>query len=105
MIHAHRRQPAVDQAPHPVPRNSAVLAAVGQRPLPESAYFESERVQRVAVHGHTRPAPSPVNASTPPSRAAPHVSGTIWIAIPLPYETFIHYTSPVLPAHKENRHE
>src|SRR6266700_6582553 len=42
---------------------------------------------------NTRPAPSPVNASAPPSRAAPHDSGPVWIAIPLPYETFIHYTS------------
>src|SRR6266567_498664 len=50
---------------------------------------------------NTRPAPSPVNASAPPSRAAPHDSGPVWIAIPLPYETFIHYTSSVCPAHKE----
>jgi hypothetical protein len=36
-----------------------------------------------------------VNASTPPSRAAPHDSGPSWFAIPSTYETFIHYTLPV----------
>ena len=53
MIYAHRRKPAVDQAPHPIPRYSAVLAAARQRPMPEPAYLESERAQRVAVHGHS----------------------------------------------------
>jgi hypothetical protein len=53
MIHAHRRKPAVDQAPHPIPRYPAILAAARQRPVPEPAYLESERLQRVAVHGHS----------------------------------------------------
>src|ERR1035438_4242251 len=53
MIYAHRRQPAVDQTPHPIPRYSAVLAPARQRPMPEPAYLESERAQRVAVHGHS----------------------------------------------------
>src|ERR1019366_4718028 len=44
---------------------------------------------------NTRPAPSPVNASKPPSRAAPHDSEPAWFAKPSLYETFIHYTSPV----------
>ena len=43
----------------------------------------------------TRPARSPVNASTPPSRAAQHDSGPLWFAKPLTYETFIHNTLPV----------
>ncbi len=51
---------------------------------------------------NTRPARSPVNASTPPLRAAPHDSGPVWVASSLPYDSFIHYTSPVLPAHKED---
>src|SRR6266853_5693399 len=38
---------------------------------------------------------SPVNASTPPSRAAPHDSGPLWFATPSTYETLIHYTLPV----------
>jgi hypothetical protein len=45
---------------------------------------------------NTRPALSPVNASTPPSRAAPHDSGPMWVAGPLSNDSFIHYTSPVL---------
>src|SRR3984893_5867724 len=45
---------------------------------------------------NNRPVLSPVNASTPPSRAAPHDSGPLWFASPSTYETFIHNTSPVL---------
>src|SRR6266436_272570 len=44
---------------------------------------------------NTRPARSPVNASTPPLRAAPHDSGPVWVAVPHSYDFCIHYTSPV----------
>jgi len=44
---------------------------------------------------NTRPARAPVNASTPPSQAAPHDSGSVWVANPSPYDSFIHYTSAV----------
>ena len=44
---------------------------------------------------NTRPARSPVNASSPLLRAAPHDSGPVWIANPSPYDSLIHYTSPV----------
>ncbi len=44
---------------------------------------------------NTRPVRSPVNASSPPSRAAPHDSGPLWFATPSTYETSIHYTLPV----------
>ena len=44
---------------------------------------------------NTRPARSLVNASTPPSRAAPHDSGPMWVATSHSYDSFIHYTSPV----------
>ena len=53
MIYAHRWKPAVDQAPHPIPRYSAILAPARQRPMPEPAYLESERAQCAAVHGHS----------------------------------------------------
>ena len=53
MIYAHRRKPAVDQAPHPIPRYSAVLAPARQRPVPEPTYLKSERAQRLTVHGHS----------------------------------------------------
>jgi hypothetical protein len=45
---------------------------------------------------NTRPVRSPVNASSPPSRAAPPDSGPLRFASPSTYETFIHNTSPVL---------
>src|SRR6266850_906921 len=45
---------------------------------------------------NTRPARSPVNASTPPLRAAPHDSGPMWVATSHSYDFCIHYTSPVL---------
>src|SRR5262245_13272176 len=44
---------------------------------------------------NTRPVRSPVDASTPPSRAPPHDPGPAWSASPSPYETFIHTTMPV----------
>src|SRR5208282_839795 len=44
---------------------------------------------------NTRPAPTPVNASTIPSRESPHDSGPLWVASPSTYDSFIHYTSPV----------
>src|SRR5882724_8540727 len=50
---------------------------------------------------NTRPARSPVNASTPPLQAAPHDSGPMWVATSHSYDFCIHYTSPVYPAHKE----
>jgi enoyl-CoA hydratase/carnithine racemase len=43
----------------------------------------------------------PFNASTPPSRAAPHDSGPMWVATSHSYDSFIHYTSPVCPAQEE----
>jgi hypothetical protein len=46
-----------------------------------------------------------VNASTPPSRAAPHDSGQMWVATSHSCDSFIHYTSPVYPAHKETGNE
>ena len=44
---------------------------------------------------NTRPVGVPVNASTPPSQAAPHDSDSVWLATPSPDDSFIHYTSPV----------
>ena len=51
--------------------------------------------RKILTRLNTRPARSPVNASTLPLRAAPHDSGPMWVAIPLPYDFFIHYNSPV----------
>src|SRR6266481_3386897 len=45
---------------------------------------------------NTRPVRSPVNASTPPLRAAPHDSGLMWVASSHSDDFCIHYTSPGL---------
>ena len=44
---------------------------------------------------NTRPARTPVNASTMPSQATPHGSGPSRLATPSTYDSFVHYTSPV----------
>ncbi len=44
----------------------------------------------------TRPIRTPVNASAMTLLPPPHDSGSVWIATPSPYGTFIHYTMPVL---------
>src|SRR6266404_5050222 len=49
--HRHR-QPTVDQAPHTIPQDVAVLAAARQRTLTEPPYLESKEPQRRSVHGH-----------------------------------------------------
>src|SRR6516162_1627111 len=51
--------------------------------------------RKVLTRLNTRPARSPVNASTPPLRAAPHDSGPMWVATSHSCDFFIHYTSPV----------
>src|SRR2546430_10599072 len=59
--------------------------------LPLSPTASASR-RKVLTRLNTRPARSPVNASTPPSRAAPHDSGPMWVANPpLPCDFFIHY--------------
>ena len=59
--------------------------------LPTASASRSDVLTRL----NTRPARSLVNASTPPSRAAPHDSGPMWVATSQTYDSFIHYTSPV----------
>jgi hypothetical protein len=44
---------------------------------------------------NTRPARTPVNASSPSLRIATHDSGPVWLARPSPYDSCIHDTSPV----------
>src|SRR5208282_1790808 len=55
---------------------------------PTTSASRSEDLTRL----NTRPARSPINASAPPSRAAPHDSGPMWVATPLSYDFCIHYT-------------
>ena len=53
MTSAGGRQPAVDQAPHPVPKHAGFLAAPQERAMPEPTYLEPKRVQRRAVGRHS----------------------------------------------------
>src|SRR5579875_4070033 len=59
---------------------------------------------RLLTRLNTRPARSPVNASSLPSRAAPHDSGPVWVANPAPCDSFIHYTSSVLTSAQGDEH-
>src|SRR3989442_15341580 len=68
---------------------------------PTASASRSEFLTRL----NTRPARSPVNASTPPSRAAPHDSGSMWVAKPLSYDFFIHYNLAGLTGAQEKRNE
>jgi hypothetical protein len=51
---------------------------------------------------NTRPARSPVNASPSPLRTKVHDSGSVWIATPSLYETFIHNTLPAFTGASEH---
>ena len=58
---------------------------------PTASASRSEFLTRL----NTRPAPSPINASTSPLQVPPHDSGSVWVASSLPYDFCFHYTSPV----------
>src|SRR5215469_12533033 len=60
--------------------------------------------RKILTRLNTRPARSPVNASTPLSRAAPHDSGPMWVASPLSYDSFIHYNLAGLTGAQEHSH-
>src|SRR5467141_1941809 len=45
-------QPAVDEAPHAIPKDAAFLAAPRQRAMPKPPYLEPKEIQRRLVHGH-----------------------------------------------------
>ena len=62
--------------------------------LPHSSTASAPR-SKLLSRLNTQPARTPVNASTPPSRTAPHDSGPAWFARPLLCDSFIHYTFPV----------
>ena len=53
MTNAGGRQPAGDQAPHPVPEHVGVLAAPRKSAVPEPTDAEPKRLQRRAVRRHT----------------------------------------------------
>src|SRR6266851_4400704 len=49
---ADRRPPAINQPPHAVPEDPAVLTTSRQRAMPEPARVEPKQVERRSVHGH-----------------------------------------------------
>src|SRR5215469_550676 len=53
MTDSRQRQPAVNEAPHAVPEDTAVLAAPRQRVFPEPADPEPKHLQRRLVHRHS----------------------------------------------------
>src|SRR6266851_332987 len=62
----------------PIPEVGKWCLGWGLPLSPTASASRSEALTRL----YTRPARSPVNASTPPSRAAPHDSGSVWVATP-----------------------
>src|SRR5258708_33783779 len=70
-------------------------------PLLHADVREAKKVERLRfpfstpLPLNTRPARSPVNASTLLLRTAPRDSGPMWVAISHSYDFFIHLTSPV----------
>src|SRR6266436_3136830 len=73
----------------------------GLPPSPTASASRRKKLTRL----NTRPARSPVNASTPPLRAAPHDSGPMWVATSHSYDFCIHYTSPVLTGAQGECHD
>src|SRR6202158_3697376 len=71
--------------------------------LPLTSTASASR-RKVVSRLNTQPARAPVNASMPPSQAAPHDSGPVWVASPSPYDSFIHDTSPVYPGAQKFHH-
>src|SRR6266404_4232489 len=52
MTDRRQRQPTVDEAPHAIPQDAAVLAAPRQRAMPEPPHLEPKNPQRVLVPRH-----------------------------------------------------
>ena len=70
--------------------------------LPLSPTVSASR-KKILTRLNTRPARSPVNASTLPLQAAPHDSGPMWVATPLSCDFCIHCNLAGLTGAQENR--
>jgi hypothetical protein len=66
------------------------LGSIASAPRSGHRFRDGGSISRL----HTWPARSPVNASPVPLRTEMHDSGSVWIATPSLYESFIHYTLP-----------
>src|SRR5262249_24778215 len=53
MTDSRQRQPAMDEAPHTIPKDAAVLAAPRKCAVPEPPDLEPKDPQRVSIHGHS----------------------------------------------------
>jgi hypothetical protein len=53
MTDSRRWQPAMDEAPHAIPKDGAVLAAPRQRAIPEPSHLGPKQKQRRLVPGHS----------------------------------------------------
>src|SRR6266581_469308 len=51
MTDSRQWQPAVNETPHTIPQDAAVLASPRQRAMPEPPYLEPKDPQRRCVHG------------------------------------------------------
>jgi hypothetical protein len=71
--------------------------------LPPASTESAFRV-RLLSRLNALPALSPVNASPSLLRAPPHDSGSLWLARPLTYDSFIHYNLPVYPGALRQSH-
>jgi len=96
MAHVRRSECGVsvwlgDLSWHLVPKYIELLTRIRERDFENFVYEVIISIQFVQA------------ASTPPSRAAPHDSGPMWVATSYSYDFCIHYTLPVLPAHRRNR--
>jgi hypothetical protein len=80
------------------PRREQLHLALTMHPLSPSAlshHVGSLNVNRIS-RLDTWPVRTPVNASPQPLQGPAHDSGPVWLAMPSPYDSFIHDTSPVL---------
>ncbi len=109
MTDDRQRQPAVDEAPHAIPKDAAVLAASRQRATRELPHLKPKDSQRVLVHGHSViPDVSTHHRLQPLALFGDGFVHTslklgfhliqllLWVATSHSYDFFIHYTSPAL---------
>jgi len=73
-----------------------VLAIAHPSVLPSAMLNDVGSPIAVISQLNTQPACAPVNASISASRLTMHDSGSGWLAMPFLYDSFIHYSTPVL---------
>jgi hypothetical protein len=76
-----------------------VLAITHPPVLPSALLNDVGTPVAIISQLNTLPALPPVNASMAALRLATHDSGPGWIANPFLYDSFIHNSTPVFPAH------